>query len=92
MKEKLFAAKAELRIRQRQLNAAQRGYTKVVKTIEELNGRIGKLAGAQSTSKHLRRGEGENVAGTRIEEQVQGNVPATPASEVQRHAGVEGTD
>ena len=92
MKEKLFAAKAELRIRQRQLNAAQRGYTKVVKTIEELNGRIGKLAGAQSTSEHLRRGEGEDAVGTRSEEQVQGDVLATPASEVQRHAGVEGAD
>lgn len=92
MKEKLFAAKAELRIRQRQLNAAQRGYTKVVKRIEELNGRTGKLAGAESTPEHLQRGEGEGLAGTRSEEPLQGDVPATPAPEVQRLESVEGED
>ena len=92
MKEKLFAAKAELRIRQRQLNAAQRGYTKVLKRIEELNGRTGKLAALKPTLEHLRRGEGENAFGTRIEEQVSSDVPATSAPAVQRHAGVEGED
>jgi hypothetical protein len=92
MKEKLFAAKAELRIRQRQLNAAQRGYTKVLKRIEVLNGRTGKLAAVEPTLEHLRRGEGQAVAGTRVEEPLQGDVLATPASEVQRHAGVEGED
>jgi len=92
MKEKLFAAKAELRIRQRQLNAAQRGYTKVLKRIEELNGRTGKLAAIEPTLEHLRRGEGEDAVGTRNEEQVSSDVSATSASEVQRPAGVEGTD
>jgi hypothetical protein len=82
MKEKLFAAKAELRIRQRQLNAAQRGYTKVLKRIEELNGRTGKLAGAEPTLEHFRRGEGEDAVGTRKEEPLQGDVPATSAPEV----------
>lgn len=92
MKEKLFAAKAELRIRQRQLNAAQRGYAKVVKRIEELNGRTGKLAGVESTSEHIQRGEGEGLAGTRSEEPLPSNVSATSAPEVQRPEGVEGTD
>jgi hypothetical protein len=92
MKEKLFAAKAELRIRQRQLNAAQRGYTKVVKRIEELNGRTGTLAGTEPTLEHLRRGEGENAFGTRIEEPLQGDVLAESSPEVQRLARVEGTD
>jgi hypothetical protein len=92
MKEKLFAAKAELRIRQRQLNAAQRGYTKVLKRIEELNGRTGKLAALKPTLEHLRRGEGQAVAGTRIEEQVSSDVSATPAPEIQRPESVAGKD
>jgi hypothetical protein len=92
MKEKLFAAKAELRIRQRQLNAAQRGYTKVLKRIEVLNGRTGKLAALEPTSEHFRRGEGEAVAGTRIEEPLSGDVLAETSPEVQRAKSVAGED
>jgi len=92
VKEKLFAAKAELKIRQRQLNAAQRGYTKVVKTIEELNGRARKLAEVERHFEHIRRGDGAESVGTREEEPLQGDVSATPAPEVQRPASVAGTD
>jgi hypothetical protein len=92
MKEKLFAAKAELRIRQRQLNAAQRGYTKVLKRIEELNGRTGKLAALEPTSEHFRRGEGEDAVGTRDQEPPQGDVLAEASPEVQRPASVAGED
>lgn len=40
LKEKLKAAEAELTIRYRQFNAAQRGLTRVLKTIETLEKKI----------------------------------------------------
>ena len=89
MKGKLFAAKAELKIRKRQLNAAQRGYEKVLRTIDEITR---KLEGVESAPQHPQRGRGEGAAGSRDSEQGAGDVPPASAPEVQRHAGVAGTD
>ena len=92
MKEKLFAAKAELKIRKRQLNAAQRGYKKVVKTIEELNGRARQLEEIERHLELVQRRRSSGIAGTRKEESPQGDVSATPASALQRDASVAGED
>jgi hypothetical protein len=89
MKAKLFAAEAELRIRQRQLNAAQRGYEKVLRTID---GITRKLEGVEPTPKHVRRADGAGDAGTRKEEPMQGDVLAETSPEVQRLASVAGED
>ena len=39
-KAKLIAAKAELKIREREANAAERSYTRVIVTISKLEGKI----------------------------------------------------
>lgn len=49
LKLKLKAAEKELRIRTRTKNASDRGYTKVLLTIEKLNAKI-KLATTESHS------------------------------------------
>ena len=49
LKLKLKAAEKELRIRTRTKNASDRGYTKVLLTIEKLNAKI-KLATVESHS------------------------------------------
>ena len=89
MKAKLFAAKAELKIRQRQLNAAQRGYEKVLRTID---GITRKLEGVEPAPKYVRRADGAGDAGTRKEEPMQGDVLAETSPEVQRLASVAGED
>ena len=89
MKAKLFAAKAELRIRQRQLNAAQRGYEKVLRTID---GITRKLEGVEPTPKHVRRADGAGDAGTRDQEPAQGDVLAEASPTLQRPASVAGED
>ena len=89
MKQKLFAAKAELKIRQRQMNAATRGYEKVLRTID---GITRKLAGTEPTLKHLQRGEGVDAAGTRKEEPPQGDGVAAATPAVQRDESVARTD
>jgi hypothetical protein len=89
VKHKLFAAKAELKIRQRQMNAAIRSYDKVLGRID---GITRKLAGAEPAPKHFRRSESIVFVGARESEPPQGDGLAAPASEVQRDAGVAGAD
>ena len=89
MKHKLFAAKAELKIRQRQMNAAIRSYNKVQGRID---GITRKLAGVEPAPKHFRRSESIDIARTRKSEPPQGDGLAAPAPEVQRDASVAGED
>ena len=89
MKHKLFAAKAELKIRQRQMNAAIRSYDKVLGRID---GITRKLAGAEPAPKHFRRSESIDAARTRKSEPAQGDGVAAPAPAVQRDESVAGAD
>lgn len=89
MKHKLFAAKAELKIRQRQMNAAIRSYNKVQGRID---GITRKLAGVEPAPKHFRRSESIDIARTRKSKPPQGDGLAAPAPEVQRDASVAGED
>jgi len=89
MKQKLFAAKAELKIRQRQMNAAVRSYNKVLGRID---GITRKLAGAEPAPKHFRRSESIDVVRARKSEPPQGDGVAAPAPAVQRDESVAGAD
>ena len=89
MKHKLFAAKAELKIRQRQMNAAIRSYDKVLGRID---GITRNLASAEPAPKHFRRSESIVIVGARKSEPTQGDGVAAPAPEVQRDESVAGAD